>query len=50
MVVTTNEQTGETKVVNPSADGSRATPKAEYDQLPSGATYTGTDGKQYRKG
>lgn len=27
-----------------------ATPRAEYDKLPKGATYTGTDGQQYTKG
>lgn len=26
------------------------TPRAEYDKLPSGAVYTGPDGKQYKKG
>lgn len=51
MVVTTNEQTGEAKVIDPSArPAGSVTPRAEYDKLPKGATYIGTDGQHYTKG
>lgn len=49
-VYSTNLQTGEIKMSPVPGAGAAATPKAEYDQMPAGSTYTGTDGKQYKKG
>lgn len=46
-VVATSKRTGQ---VQGGQQGAQATPRAEYDKLPKGSTYTGTDGKQYTKG
>lgn len=49
-VYSIDKRTGAIQMAPVPGAGSAATPKAEYDQLPKGATYTGTDGKQYKKG
>lgn len=49
-VYSIDKRTGAIQMAPVPGAGSAATPKAEYDQMPAGSIYTGTDGKQYKKG
>jgi len=44
------ERTVTNRVKGGAGGGTKFTSRAEYDKLPVGATYTGPDGKQYKKG
>lgn len=44
------ERTVTNRTKGKAEDSQKFTPRAEYDKLPVGATYTGPDGKQYKKG